>query len=49
MKWNLSQYVALPALFRRFPHLRLDPAAPPRRRCETLFFRGFHALPVVTE
>jgi cytochrome P450 PksS len=32
-------------LLRRFPTLRLaDP--PPRRRCETLVFRGFHALPV---
>jgi cytochrome P450 PksS len=45
----LELQVALLALFRRFPHLRLDPAAPPRRRCETLFFRGFHALPIVTE
>jgi cytochrome P450 PksS len=45
---RLELQVALLALFRRFPHLRLDPEAPSRRRCETLFFRGFHALPVVT-
>jgi cytochrome P450 PksS len=32
-------------LLRRFPSLRLAEATP-RRRCETLVFRGFHALPV---
>jgi len=42
---RLELEVALMALFRRFPHLRLDPGNLPRRRCETLFFRGFHALP----
>jgi cytochrome P450 PksS len=40
--------VALRALFGRFPHLRLDPESPPRRRTETLFFRGFAALATVT-
>jgi cytochrome P450 len=34
------------SLLRRFPALRLSQSAPPRRRCETLVFRGFHALPV---
>jgi cytochrome P450 PksS len=37
--------VGLAALLRRFPGLRLADE-PPRRRCETLVFRGFHALPV---
>jgi cytochrome P450 len=34
------------SLVRRFPALRLSQSEPPRRRCETLVFRGFHALPV---
>jgi cytochrome P450 PksS len=44
---RLELEVALRALFRRFPRLRLDPGDPPRRRGETLFFRGFHTLPAV--
>lgn len=37
--------IGLAALARRMPHLR--PATePPRRRCESLVFRGFHSLPV---
>jgi hypothetical protein len=42
---RLELKVALMSLFWRFPYLRLDPENLPRRRCETLFFRGFHALP----
>jgi cytochrome P450 PksS len=42
---RLELGVALMTLFRRFPYLRFDPENLPRRRCETLFFRGFHALP----
>lgn len=38
--------VGLAALIRRFPNLRLAESDPPRRRCETLVFRGFHSLPV---
>ena len=34
------------SLVRRFPALRLAESTPPRRRCETLVFRGFHSLPV---
>src|SRR5262249_21114673 len=45
---RLELEVALLSLFRRFPHLRLDPRDPSRRRRETLFFRGFDALPLVT-
>jgi cytochrome P450 PksS len=45
---RLELEVAMLALFRRFPGVRFDPDRPPRRRCETLFFRGFAALPVVT-
>jgi cytochrome P450 PksS len=45
---RLELEVALAALFRRFPRLRLDPENPPRRRREPLFFRGFAELPVVT-
>jgi cytochrome P450 PksS len=44
---RLELEVALPALFGRFPHLRLDPGDAPRRRPEPLFFRGFTRLPVV--
>jgi cytochrome P450 PksS len=44
---RLELEVALLTLFRQFPCLRLDPADPPRRRCETLMFRGFELLPVV--
>jgi cytochrome P450 len=39
--------VGLATLFRRLPDLRPDPASAPRRRCESLVFRGFYALPVV--
>jgi cytochrome P450 PksS len=42
---RLELEVALLALFRRFPGVRFDPDRPPRRRCETLFFRGFETLP----
>jgi cytochrome P450 PksS len=45
---RLELEVALGTLMRRFPRLRLDPENPPRRGRETLFFRGFAALPVVT-
>jgi cytochrome P450 len=45
---RLELEVALLALLERFPRLRLDPGHPPRRGCETLFFRGFEALPTVT-
>jgi cytochrome P450 PksS len=45
---RLELEVALLTLFRRFPDLRLDPGDLPRRRCETLIFRGFATLPTVT-
>jgi cytochrome P450 PksS len=45
---RLELEVALVALLERFPHLRLDPGHPPRRHLQTLVFRGFEALPVVT-
>jgi cytochrome P450 len=45
---RLELDVALQALFRRFPRLRLDPGRLPRRHRETLFFRGFDVLPTVT-
>lgn len=38
--------VALAALSRRLPSLRLDEHQPPQRRCASLVFRGFHRLPV---
>jgi cytochrome P450 len=38
--------VGLTTLLRRFPRLRLSDNEPPRRRCETLVFRGFYSLPV---
>lgn len=33
-------------LVRRFPRLMLDPDQPARRKCETLFFRGFYSVPL---
>jgi cytochrome P450 len=45
---RLELEVALLTLFQRFPYLRFNPDRPPRRRWETLFFRGFATLPVVT-
>jgi cytochrome P450 PksS len=45
---RLELEIALLTLFQRFPHLRLDPEAPPRRRCDTLFFRGFDTLSTLT-
>jgi cytochrome P450 PksS len=45
---RLELEVALLTFFRRLPGAALDPEDPPRRRGETLLFRGFHALPVVT-
>jgi cytochrome P450 len=45
---RLELEAALLTLFRRLPHLRFDPGNPAQRRCETLFFRGFEALPAVT-
>lgn len=39
--------IGLLTLFRRLPNLRRDEAKTPRRRCESLVFRGFHSLPVV--
>jgi cytochrome P450 PksS len=38
---------ALRALPRRLPGLRLDPNHPPRRRCDSLSFRGFATLAVL--
>jgi cytochrome P450 PksS len=38
--------IGLLTLFRRRPSLRLAEGEAPRRRCESLLFRGFHALPV---
>jgi len=38
--------IGVTTLLRRFPNLRLAEGNPPRRRCETLVFRGFHSLPV---
>jgi cytochrome P450 PksS len=37
--------VGLLTLFRRMPTLRLDGEDRPKRRCESLVFRGFHRLP----
>jgi cytochrome P450 PksS len=45
---RLELEVALRTLLRRFPHVRLDPANPPRRHQQTVFFRGFDVLPTVT-
>jgi cytochrome P450 len=45
---RLELEVALLTLLRRFPDLRFDPRDPPRRRGETLIFRGFATLPAVT-
>ncbi len=39
--------VALSALARGMPGLRLDPARPSRRWCESLVFRGFESLPLL--
>jgi cytochrome P450 PksS len=38
--------IGIGGLVRRFPHLRLAESSTPRRRCDTLVFRGFHELPV---
>jgi cytochrome P450 len=38
--------LALEALLRRMPELRLDEERPPRIKCNSLVFRGFDALPV---
>jgi cytochrome P450 len=38
--------IGLATLFRRMQGLRLNEASPPRRRCESLVFRGFSSLPV---
>lgn len=38
--------IGLAALLSRFPDLRFADGERPRRRCETLVFRGFHSLPV---
>jgi cytochrome P450 PksS len=38
--------IGLATLSRRMPRLRLDEERPPRRRCESLVFKGFHTLPV---
>jgi cytochrome P450 PksS len=45
---RLELEIALLTLFQRYPRSRLDPADLPRWRCETLFFRGFAALPINT-
>jgi cytochrome P450 PksS len=39
--------IGLTTLFHRMPNLRLDEEKPPRRKCESLVFRGFHTLPAV--
>jgi cytochrome P450 len=39
---------ALLTLFRRFPLVAFDPKNPARRRLESLMFRGFHTMPVLT-
>ena len=39
--------IGLLTLIRRMPKLRLAEGQEPRRRCESLVFRGFHSLPVV--
>lgn len=39
--------IGLLTLVRRMPGLRLAEDETPRRRCESLVFRGFHSLPVV--
>lgn len=38
--------IALEALLKRMPELRLDEERPPRIKCNSLVFRGFDALPV---
>lgn len=38
--------IALQALLRRMPELRLDEARPARLKCNSLLFRGFDSLPV---
>jgi cytochrome P450 PksS len=38
--------VALLALLRRMPGLRLDPERPARPRCTSLVLRGFESMPV---
>jgi pimeloyl-[acyl-carrier protein] synthase len=45
---RLELEIALVTLFRRFPHLALDPDNPPTRRSGSLMFRGFQTLPVLT-
>jgi cytochrome P450 len=45
---RLELEIALVTLFRRWPHLALDPQDPPRRRCESLMFHGFHTLAALT-
>src|SRR5262245_21292731 len=39
--------IGIGTLLRRFPGLRFSDRDTPRRRCETLVFRGFHSLPVM--
>lgn len=41
---RLELEVALTAIARRMPGLRLDPERPPKRWCESLVFRGFESL-----
>jgi cytochrome P450 PksS len=38
--------VALGRLVRRLPRLRFDEERPPRRRADSLVFRGLESLPV---
>jgi cytochrome P450 PksS len=45
---RLELEIALFALFRLLPHLAIDPENPPRRRRDSLMFRGFQTLPVLT-
>lgn len=45
---RMEMKVLLIELARRFPNLHLDPERPARRKCETLFFRGFYTIPVAT-
>jgi len=43
---QLEIAIALNTIFRRLPHLRLDPEHPPVLK-SSLLFRGFHSLPAV--
>jgi cytochrome P450 PksS len=44
---RLELEIGLSRLFGRLGDVRLDPANPPRRKCESILLCGFHTLPVV--